>query len=235
MAEPHTTSYYAATANAETRYPRLEGPAKADVCVIGAGFSGLNTAINLAERGYKVVVLEAQRVGWGASGRNGGQSSADRAANTASKPSSARRARSSCATSAIAATRSSRAASPSTASSATKAPAGWRLPHAPKHMAHLRDYYEAVAKEDHGDQVRHLRAGALRQVLGTGVYHGGVIDRRSGHLHPLNLCLGEALAAAKLGVKIFEDSPVLDFAGGAKPFALTAHGRVEANSIVVAV
>ena len=71
--QPHTASYYAATANRETNYPALEGTHNTDVCVVGAGFTGISTALTLAERGYSVAVVEANKVGWGASGRNGGQ------------------------------------------------------------------------------------------------------------------------------------------------------------------
>ncbi|MGI9293199.1 MAG: NAD(P)/FAD-dependent oxidoreductase, partial [Pseudomonadales bacterium] len=72
-AEIHTPSYYAATLNEHTDYPRLEGNHQSDVCVIGGGFTGISTALTLAERGYKVTVLEQNKIGWGASGRNGGQ------------------------------------------------------------------------------------------------------------------------------------------------------------------
>src|SRR6056300_433876 len=69
----HPPSYYAATANSLTKYPVLQGQVQADVCVIGGGYTGLSSALHLAKAGYSVVLLEAQRVGWGASGRNGGQ------------------------------------------------------------------------------------------------------------------------------------------------------------------
>ncbi len=69
----HTDSYYAATAHWQTDYPVLAGEQRCDVAVVGAGFTGLSTAVHLAERGYDVAVIEANRVGWGASGRNGGQ------------------------------------------------------------------------------------------------------------------------------------------------------------------
>ena len=69
----HAASYYAATANDATEHPRLVGEVDADVCIVGGGYTGLSAALELAERGYKVVLLEAARVGWGASGRNGGQ------------------------------------------------------------------------------------------------------------------------------------------------------------------
>ena len=71
--QEHTASYYAASVNSVTDYPALEGNERVDVCVIGAGFTGVSTALTLAERGYAVALVEANRVGWGASGRNGGQ------------------------------------------------------------------------------------------------------------------------------------------------------------------
>ena len=70
MGYPET--YYHATAIGLTEPERLDSDERADVCVIGAGFTGLSTALNLAERGYSVIVLEAERVGFGASGRCGG-------------------------------------------------------------------------------------------------------------------------------------------------------------------
>ena len=73
MSLPHTKSYYAASVNEDTNYPSLRGEKNADVCVIGAGFTGISTALHLAERGYNVHIVEAHKVGWGASGRNGGQ------------------------------------------------------------------------------------------------------------------------------------------------------------------
>jgi heterodisulfide reductase subunit A-like polyferredoxin len=73
MAQEHPSSYYAATVNEVTGYPQLEDHVRSDVCVIGGGFTGISAALALAERGYKVCVLEANKIGWGASGRNGGQ------------------------------------------------------------------------------------------------------------------------------------------------------------------
>jgi len=70
--QEHAQSYYAASVNEVTDYPALAGTESADVCVVGAGFTGVATALTLAERGYSVALVEANRVGWGASGRNGG-------------------------------------------------------------------------------------------------------------------------------------------------------------------
>ena len=71
--QEHTGSYYAATVNEVTDYPVLQGRVSVDVCVVGAGFTGVAAALTLAERGYSVALIEANRIGWGASGRNGGQ------------------------------------------------------------------------------------------------------------------------------------------------------------------
>ncbi|MED5315144.1 MAG: FAD-binding oxidoreductase, partial [Pseudomonadota bacterium] len=65
-------SWYAATASLMSALPSLDGDEQADVCVIGGGYTGLSTALHLGQKGYDVVLLEAERVGWGASGRNGG-------------------------------------------------------------------------------------------------------------------------------------------------------------------
>ena len=73
IAEAYPSSWYVATARGLVEYPSLNGAVSADVCVVGAGYTGLSAALHLAGRGYSVVVLDAQRVGWGASGRNGGQ------------------------------------------------------------------------------------------------------------------------------------------------------------------
>src|SRR3546814_3944866 len=69
----HGRSGYAASANPHAPFPTLEGDTRCDVLVVGGGYTGLSAALNLAERGYDVVLLESKRVGWGASGRNGGQ------------------------------------------------------------------------------------------------------------------------------------------------------------------
>ena len=69
----HAPSYYAASANWQTDYPQLAGELDVEVVIVGAGFSGVATAVELCERGYKVALVESNRIGWGATGRNGGQ------------------------------------------------------------------------------------------------------------------------------------------------------------------
>ena len=72
-ATAHTASYYAASANPSPERPPLKGDLTIDILIVGAGYSGLSTGLHLVEKGYKVAIIEAARVGWGASGRNGGQ------------------------------------------------------------------------------------------------------------------------------------------------------------------
>jgi len=73
VAAPYPPSWYAASVAPLPSQPALAGDIDADICILGAGYVGLSTALELAEAGYRVVVLEAERIGWGASGRNGGQ------------------------------------------------------------------------------------------------------------------------------------------------------------------
>jgi glycine/D-amino acid oxidase-like deaminating enzyme len=234
MSLPYVKSYYAATSNDATRYPRLEGTLKADVCVIGGGFSGIATALTMAERGYSVVLLEANLVGWGASGRNGGQMIAGISGEGRIEGQLGEDGRRLL--------QDIRYLGHDIIERRIKAhdiacdlKHGWmEVAARPRHMQAIREHVAQMADEGHGDYIELVEPQDMSRALGSDAYHGGFIDRRSGHLHPLNLCMGEARAAASLGVKIFEDSPVLEMQGGAKPFARTAHGRVDAKSIVLA-
>jgi len=227
----HCPSYYAATLNDATRHPRLDGDIDAEVCVIGGGFSGVSTALTLAERGARVVLIEARRIGWGASGRNGGQliggiERQERLARVwgarAGETFRALRFRGH----EIIEERIARYAIDcdlvhGAITAAAKA----------SHMARLEA--EHRAKEDRSP-VELVDREAVRALLGTDAYHGGLIDRRDGHLHPLNLCLGEARAAASLGVRIFEETPASGIEGGTELIVTTPHGRVRAESVVIA-
>lgn len=234
MAGKHVNSYYAATANDRIPYPRLEGEHTADVCVVGGGFSGVATALTLTERGYSVILLEANRVGWAASGRNGGQLIAGISGEaTIERQLGAAGAR------LVRDIRyrghdiiEQRVAKYAIACDLKH---GWIEAAArPRHMKALEAYYrERVAAGD-GEHLALLDKEETRRAVGTASYHGGLIDLRSGHLHPLNLCLGEARAAETLGAKIFEDSAALKIEGGAAPRVETARGSVMAQAVVLA-
>ncbi len=233
MAEDHINSYYAASRNDRTRFPQLEGNVATDICVIGGGFSGIATALTLAERGYKVVVLEANRVGWGASGRNGGQMICGISGEHTIK-----RQLGSAGAKLLRDIRylghdiiEERVAKYKIECDLKH---GWMEAAAkPGHMAAIRAHYEEYVAEGDGEKLEIVEPQDMRNVLGTSMYHGGYIDRRSGHLHPLNLVMGEARAASSLGVQIYEDSAAVELSGGQKPFARTARGRVSAKSIVL--
>lgn len=230
----HIRSYYAASVADPTRYPQLRCDLTADVCVIGGGFSGVATALSLAERGYSVVLLEAKRIGWGASGRNGGQMIAGISGEGAVKRQlGARGAK---------LVREIRYLGHDIIEAriqrfgiACDLQHGWmEVAARPRHMDALRAHVDDMTADGFGEHFEVVEPHALPQILATQAYHGGYIDMRSGHLHPLKLVLGEAQAAATLGVKIFEDSEVISLVGGHAPFVETAQGRVEATSIVLA-
>lgn len=229
----HAPSYYAATANDHTRRPALQGDLTADVCVIGAGFSGLSTALFLAERGAKVVVLEANRVGWGASGRNGGQliggfQGNERLVRQLGEPASELVARLWYRGHDIIEERIRKyAIACDLASGFLEAAAR------PSHMKGLEAYVEAMGRRGHGKHFRMLDKAEVSRLIGTDVFAGGYHDSRSSHLHPLNLCLGEARAFEGLGGRLFEGTEVLDIRRGAKPVVVTASGRVTADQVVL--
>jgi glycine/D-amino acid oxidase-like deaminating enzyme len=232
-AQDYIRSYYAATANDETRYPILEGTVKADVCIVGGGFSSVAAALTLAERGRSVVLLEANRIGWGASGRNGGQM-----IGGLSGEASVKQQLGAAGAKLVRDIRyrghqiiEERVAKYGIACDLAN---GWmEVAARPRHMDHMRSYVDERMKDGDGDQIEIVEKHQMPEVLGTESYYGGYIDRRSGHLHPLNLCRGEAKAAAELGAKIFEGTRVVRLSGGAKPWVETERGRVEAQTVII--
>ena len=232
MSNGHINSYYAATRNDLTEYPLLNGTLSADVCVVGGGFSGVATALTMAERGYSVVLLEANRLGWSASGRNGGQviagisGEAEIERQLGAKGKKLLRDIRYRGHDII----KERIAKYNIVCDYKN---GWMEAAArPKHMDHLRGYVEERVSD--GEHLELIEPGQMPAVLGTSIYFGGMVDRRSGHVHSLNLLLGEARAATGLGVKVFENSSAIEIKGGAKPFARTENGRVDAKFIVLA-
>lgn len=234
MAEEHVKSYYAATVNDATRYPRFAGERTADVVIVGGGFSGVSAAISLRERGYSVILLEANRIGWGASGRNGGQMIAGISGEHNIKAQ--------LGAGGVKLLRDIRYRGHDIIADRIAKYAidcdlkyGWMEAAArPRHMPALRAYVEERQAEGDGEGLEIVEPGDIGSVLGTTIYHGGYIDRKSGHLHPLNLIMGEARAATGLGVEIYEDSAAIELVGGAHPFVRTAMGRISASSIILA-
>ncbi len=230
----HTESYYAATANQVTDFAPLRGEHTADVCVIGAGFTGVSTALHLAERGYSVHIVEANRVGWGASGRNGGQMIGGIAGEKCVAKSLGKDVE--------AVFSELRWAGHEIIRERVKTydiqcdlKSGY-LDVAIK-KRHLRDIeadYERLEQAGFPHEIRILSRDETCDMIGTDAYIGALLNMGNGHLHPLNLCIGEANAAVSLGALIHEQSPVIDIEKGDKPRVVTQQGAVTADAVVIA-
>ena len=227
-------SYYAASRNIIRQPQVLEGPVEADICVVGAGYSGLSAAISLAENGFKVVMVEAAEVGWGASGRNGGQivNGLNASLGTIQRRYGQQTA--------------------NFVGSLLQEGAGIiydrierygiqcdlkrgniYAAYTPKHMDELRDK-QALWRSHGMDDHELLDKTQIRQHIGSDVYEGGMIDRSGGHMHPLNLALGEAAALESLGGTIFERSPVTKVEQDANGTTVhTAKGQVRAKTALL--
>lgn len=234
MGEAHTNSYYAATRNIHTEYAPLQGNIEVDVCICGGGFSGVATALTLAERGYSVAVLEQNKVSWGASGRNGGQIIAGFSGQDLMRK---RLGEEVTDTLWDIGYRGNDIIRRRVAQYGIECDLKWGYVDVaikPRHLRTCEADYADLQKRGFGEDARLLVGGEMGEVTATDAYIGGLINNRNGHVHPLNLCLGEAQAAVGLGAQIFEDSEVLDIQHGARPVVKTAQGQVTANSVLLA-
>ncbi len=230
----HVESYYAASANPSPPRPELTGGNEIDICVIGAGYSGLSTGLHLVEKGYKVAIIEGARVGWGASGRNGGQivNGLNASLQTIRK----------------------RYGQDTATFVAGLVQEGGEIIRervrtygidcdlkelnifaglTSAHMRELEDRMKLWASYGIQNQ-QMLDKDQLRDHVNSDLYEGGLIDYTGGHMHPLNLALGEAAAFEKLGGKIFEMSPALHVDTQAvRPVITTPKGAMTCNILVL--
>ncbi|MBP2299256.1 NAD(P)/FAD-dependent oxidoreductase [Azospirillum picis] len=228
-------SWYAASANPQASHPPLEGELSCDVCVVGGGYTGLTAALELAERGYDVVLLEAEHCGWGASGRNGGQIITGYNKPMATiegwvgKEDAHRLWDFGEEAKAQLADRVER--------HAIACDLTWGFAFAALKPRHMEDVaaLEREMRDGYGyDRVRRLDRDGIRTHVASDLYIGGLYDEGSGHLHPLNYALGLARAAAAAGVRIFECSRALAIDSGAAPRVRTAGGAVTAKHLILA-
>lgn len=231
---PHAPSYYAGSANPSPARPALQGEIETDICVIGAGYTGLSTALHLAENGFKVAILEAAKVGWGASGRNGGQivNSYSRDIDAIEKQTNKRNAEL-MAHMAFEGGRIIRERIAKYDIQCDLKVGGVFAAFNEKQMGHLRAQKALWEKHGH-TQLEMLDHAGIRKVVKTERYVGGMLDMSGGHIHPLNLALGEAAAFESLGGLIYEQSPATRIERGANPVVHTEQGRVRCKFIVVA-
>jgi gamma-glutamylputrescine oxidase len=230
----HTSSYYAASVNHITDYPALRGDQKADVCVIGAGFTGVSTALHLAERGYQVHLVEANRVGWGASGRNGGQiiggmSGEDKIARTLGSEGERMVWDLRWAGHDIIRQR--------VQTYGIECDLKWGyldVAIKPRHVRAQQSELEYLQRHQFPHRCEILSASETSALIGTEAYIGSLLNMGNGHLHPLNFCIGQARAAVGLGATLSEQSPVLRIEPGDRPRVVTALGSVTADAVVLA-
>ncbi len=231
----HEQSYYAATALGMKDYPPLLGDQETDICIIGGGFTGVSAALHLAEAGFKVTLLEANKIGWGASGRNGGQiceghnmahedliklvgkDAADilwqcSVDSVALVKNLVRRHHIDCDLSA-------------------------GVLHVAAKCRHVDELKEAVDYKRNTlkhDSIEFLDADQVASMLGTERYYAGEYYRDGAHINPLNFVIGMAKAAHDLGANIFEESAVIEYSQGAQPEVRTAKGKVRCRYILFA-
>lgn len=231
-------SYYTATLNEETSYLTLKGRVSVDVVIIGGGFTGVATAVELSERGLKVAIVESHKIGWGATGRNGGQVTGSLSGEAAMHKQMSK-------------TlgkevddfiwnlrwRGHEIIKERVARYGIQCDLKHGHLHAamkPVHMDELRASHDEAVRRGMGDEVTLLDARGVREHLQSDLYCGAIKNTRNMHLHPLNLCIGEAKAAANMGALIYENSEVLEIIHGDRPAVVTAHGRIDARQVLLA-
>ena len=240
MARPvRIKSYYAASAHAASDRAELESSVDCDVCVVGGGIAGCSTALHLAERGYKVVLLDEYRVGWGASGRSGAQA----IHGVASGQTKLERLIGAAAARTVWDVSVEGLALMRDLISRHRIDCDWTDGYLlaavkQRHLHELHTEIEELQNKLGYTSVRYVPREELRSILGTSRYVGALHDSYSGHLHPLNYTLGLAAAAASNGVKIFEGTRAVGFrqasgTSGATVRIRTPRGEVRAHDLVL--
>jgi gamma-glutamylputrescine oxidase len=216
-------------------HPPLRGSLAADVCIIGGGYTGLSALLHLAERGYDAVLLEAARVGAGASGRNGGQlGSGQRVSQPALERMYGKERARLLWQLAEEAKALVKARIARHGIACDLRPGVLHAAHKPAHAEALQREAEHLERHYGYPHVCYVARAEMAQMLGTARYFGGALDRDAGHLHPLNYALGLAQAAVAAGGRICEQSRVTRIDAGARPVVATADGEVRARHLVLA-
>jgi gamma-glutamylputrescine oxidase len=230
----YPASWYAATAKTPAEQPQAKGDLTCDVCVVGAGFTGLSAALHLAERGYDVILLDAHRVGFGASGRNGGQVSGTQRLDQDELEQmvglEAAKGLWEIGQDSVKVLRG--------LIDKHKIDARWvsgviHADHRARFVPHSRDYAHKLRDEYGYDKIRFLDREEIRHQVGSDAYCGGTLDMGAGHIHPLRFAFGLAEACLKKGVRIFERSRVESVEEGDPATVRTKEARITAKFVVL--
>ena len=231
----YPASYYAATAAPLAKFAPLKGETRADVCIVGGGYTGLSAALHLAQKGYDVALVEAHRVGFGASGRNGGQlGSGQRQDQDWMEKAVGKQTAHWLWDMAEEAKSLVRSLIADHAMPVTYYPGLAHACWSDAEVRHAHTYAEKLQRDYGYDQLEPLNRDGIRALIGSSVYKGGEVDHGAGHLHPLNYAIGLAMAASKAGVRIYETSEVHHVQHGAKPVVQTGQGRVVCDHVILA-
>lgn len=231
----HEATYYAASANQRTDYPTLHGEQEADICIIGGGFTGVSAALHLAEAGFNVSLVEANKIGWGASGRNGGQlcqghnMSHETMVKHVGKHIADQLWQSSVDSVALVKDLIKRHGIECDLSDGVLHVASKRR-HAEDFKNEVEYKHTQLAYQD----VNYLNAEEVSTLLGTEHFYGGELYRDGAHLHPLNFVLGMAKAATQHGATLYENTAVLSYQTGEKPEVVTEQGKIRCRYLLFA-
>ncbi len=235
VAGEYPPSYYAATKTVVPPFNTLHGEVRADVCIVGGGYTGLSAALHLAQKGVNVVLVEAHRVGFGASGRNGGQVGSGQRQDqnwiekAVGKDAAHRLWDLAQDSKALVKSLITDHKMPVTFSPGV-AHACWT----DRETRDTHSYAEKLVREYGYNNIEPLDRAGISDLIGSKAYRGGEIDWDAGHLHPLNFALGLAKAAADAGAHIYERSEVHSLTEGVPHAIRTGQGRVLADHIILA-
>jgi gamma-glutamylputrescine oxidase len=227
-------TYYAAQASPLAARPPLSGTRHCDVCIVGGGYAGLSTALHLAERGYETVLLEADRVGAGASGRNSGfvlpgyAMEIDKLCATVGAAYAEHLWRLSVEAVRLVASRAGRHSI-----DCDLKPGALTAAASPDDLRTLEAQAALMRRFGYG-RIELLDRAAVRDIVAAPRYFGGLLDAGALHLDPLQLARGLARTAVSEGATIHEDSAVLGIEPLERPRVVTADGHVEARHVVLA-
>lgn len=230
----HTGSYYATSANVVKLRPQLRGDLHFDICVVGAGYTGLSTALHLAEKGFNVAIVEGARIGWGASGRNGGQ--IVNGLNASLQTIKRRYGQDTANFVASLVTEGGDIIRERVKTYDIQCDLKATNLFTAYTSAHMRELEERLDLwRGYGITSQEMISkNKIRDYVGSDAYAGGMIDHAGGHMHPLNLALGEADAFEQNGGTIFEMSKVINVDDqSAQPVVRTEHGSITCNKVVL--